>query len=121
VKRRLVVAFGDGIDDVGDLLVQVGQSRAKIAQFGFDMFGFFVNGFVDLFDEQRHDVVAEQLLLHLVEDITLDVFALDLFVCATLLAVVLVAAVLHKLTMKYFFIKVMIDTYIPNSNCHSTK
>ncbi len=121
VKGRKVVAFGNDVDDIGDLLVDVGEPRPQVTQFGVDVARLVADGLVHLLDQERHDVGVEQFLLHLFEDVALEGFAADLFVRAALLAVALVAAVLHELTMKYFYIKVKVDTFISNSNCHSTK
>ncbi len=92
-KGRLVVAFGDGIDDVADLLIDVGKSCVEVANFRIDMFRLLADGNIDLFNEVRDDFGIEQFLLHLVEDVALDIFAPDFFVRAALFAVSLVAAV----------------------------
>jgi hypothetical protein len=92
-KGRLVVALGDGVDDVADLFVNIDESRVEVSNLRIDVFRFVADGFVDLLDEVRDDFFVEQFLLHLVEDVALDIFAPDFFVCAALLAVSLVAAV----------------------------
>ncbi len=92
-KGRMVVALGDGVDNVVNLLIDVGESCVEVANLGIDMFRYVADGFVDLLDEVGDDFFVEQLLLHLADDVALDIFAPDFLVCAALLAVALVAAI----------------------------
>jgi hypothetical protein len=103
-KRRLIIAFGDGVDDIADLLVDVGESCFEVANFGVDVLRHVADGLVHLLDEVRNDFVVELHLLQLADDVALDIFAPNLFVRTALLAVALVAAALHNLINDFFIL-----------------